>query len=133
MRFAIAFAILCLVPCLSAQDNVHVTTGNELMQKCRFFFADLTGNTPATMTNSERIDMGYCAGYLDGVTDVEQTWDWVEGKSSKAAHYCMPNEVTKGQMLLVIKKWMEDHPAKLHEQASYLIHDAFLNAFPCKH
>ena len=44
----------------------------------------------------------------------------------------MPNEVTKGQMLLVIKKYFEDHPAELHKQADLLIHNAFLKAFPCK-
>ena len=124
--------LLCVIPCASAQNNVQVTTGNDLMQKCKFFFADLTGNTPQTIKNKERIDMGYCAGYLDGATDVEQAWSWVEGTSSKATHFCLPNEATKGQMLLVIKKWMEDHPAELHKQASILIHEAFSNAFPCK-
>lgn len=102
------------------------------MRKCKFFFADLTGNVPATVTNAERIDLGYCAGYLDGVTDVEQAWSWVEGASSKATHFCLPSEATKGQMLMVIRKWMEDHPAELHESASLLIHEAFLKAFPCK-
>ena len=72
-----ACILVGVVPCAYAQENVQVTTGNELARKCKFFFADLTGNTPATMTNTERIDMGYCAGYLDGVTDVEQKWDWV--------------------------------------------------------
>jgi hypothetical protein len=84
------------------------------------------------MTNKERLDMGYCAGYLDGTTDVEQAWQWVEGKTSRAAHYCLPNESTKGQMLLIIKKWMDEHPEELHEQASFIIHEAFLKAFPCK-
>jgi hypothetical protein len=130
MKFA---RLLCL--CLLsntigvAQNNAHITTGNKLREKCKLFFA---GQAPPTMTDMERIDTGYCAGYLDGATEVEQEWSWVEGKSSKATHYCLPKEATKGQMFLVVKKWMDEHPEELHKSADIIIHKAFLKAFPCK-
>ena len=118
--------VLFYVPCAFGQDT---TTGNVLRDKCRDFFAGQDNPSPATM---DFVNTGYCAGYLDAVLSVEQAWRLVEGKSSKAAHFCLPNDVPKGQMFLVIKKWMDDHPEELHTQAAFIIHQAFLKAFPCK-
>lgn len=128
---ALLLALLLTVP-LSAVASTAQIDGNQLMAKCKFFFADVTGGAPDTLTNMERIDMGYCAGYVSGVTDLEAMWKGAEGKTTKATHYCMPTDATNGQMLLILKKWMENHPEKLHERADLIIHWALLEAFPCK-
>jgi hypothetical protein len=103
--------------------------GNDLLAKCHYWFVE---DKSQPTTNMEFIDMGTCAGYLSGVTDVESMWEAVEGKTSKASHYCIPDGVTNGQKLKILKKWLDDNPNKLHERADFIIHRALLQAFPCK-
>lgn len=45
---------------------------------------------------------------------------------------CMPDAVTAFQATLVVRKWLQDNPARLHESASVLIPEAFAAAWPCK-
>ena len=106
--------------------------GNEMLEKCKPFFNDISGTPNTTMTNTERINMGYCAGYLSGVTDVEAMWRVVEGATSRSTHYCMHEDVTNEQVLRILKKWLDKNPDKLHWRADDIIHAALLDAFPCK-
>jgi len=76
--------------------------------------------------------MGYCAGYVSGVMDVEAVWNATEKGVSKATHYCIPKEANNGQVLRILKKWLDDNPAKLHWRADTIIHHALVEAFPCK-
>ena len=80
------------------------------------------------------LNTGYCGGYIDGVTDVEAMWKAVDKKAGINAHdhYCMPEEVTNGQVLKILKKWLDNNPEKLHWRADSIIHAALLEAFPCK-
>ena len=45
---------------------------------------------------------------------------------------CIPNSVTLGQLEDVTKKFLSDHPEKLHYGASGLVASALYEAFPCK-
>lgn len=127
MKFVFALTILFLSPYAFA--STAQIDGNDLIQKCHYFF---TEDGSRATTDLEKLDEGFCAGYLSGVTDVEHMWKSVEGKSSKASHYCEPEEVTNGQILRILKKWLDDNPNKLHERADLIIHLALLEAFPCK-
>ena len=64
---------------------------------------------------------GVCGGYVTGVHDLQ-------GKPL----FCTPLDVTNGQLQLVVKKWLQEHPEKLHYTASGLVVEAFKEAFPCK-
>ena len=44
---------------------------------------------------------------------------------------CMPNGVTAGQLLRVWIKWANEHPEDLHFEASSLVLNAYIEAFPC--
>jgi len=55
-----------------------------------------------------------------------------ESHTRNAEHYCVPVEVSNGQAFKIVKKWLDDNPAKLHWRADTIIHVAFLQAFPCK-
>jgi len=82
---------------------------------------------------TEKLDSGYCAGYIAGVLDVEAVWDKVEGKSSKASHDCPPAEgIPNEQVLRILKSWLDKNPEKLHWRADFIIHTALNEAFPCK-
>ena len=102
--------------------------GNDLLKKCAPLWTD--GHTG--VETREQLDAAYCMGYVVGVTDVEAMWKAVEGKTAKGTHYCMPEEVNNGQILRILKKWLDDNPDKLHWRADLIIHRALLDAFPCK-
>lgn len=112
-----------------AHAHIGIATGNDLLEKCKALFVD---EMPDTMTDMDRIDTGYCAGYVDGVTSMEGMWKSVEGKTSHASHYCLPEEVPHGQVFKIIKRWLDINPDKLHWGAGTIIHSALLQAFPCR-
>jgi hypothetical protein len=45
---------------------------------------------------------------------------------------CIPEGVTGGQALLIIEKFMRDHPELLHHNAAVFSGFALTQAFPCK-
>lgn len=107
--------------------------GNDLLSKCRPFFDDFEGHPDTTTTPNQNFDSGYCVGYVAGVLDLEATWDSVEEKSSKIRHFCVPGDgIPGGQVLRILKKWLDKNPEKLHWRADSIIHAALLEAFPCK-
>jgi hypothetical protein len=46
--------------------------------------------------------------------------------------YCLPDEVTHGQMMRVLIKFIKDHPEKAHFKTGVLEVESFMDAFPCK-
>jgi hypothetical protein len=125
---------VCFVILLLASSNVvHASTaqmdGNELLDKCHPFFSHVAHPDDTTLLNE-----GYCAGYVMGVTDVEAMWKAIDTKAGTKAyeHYCMPEEVNNGQILKILKKWLDNNPEKLHWRADTILHVALLEAFPCK-
>ena len=70
--------------------------------------------------------MGYVQGLLDSYT-VFSTRD------PSLNIYCMPEQgVTSAQARILIVKWLQEHPKRLHEQARLLVFHALAEAFPCK-
>lgn len=119
------FGLLAIVCCMS-RFSVAGTfmTGNTFMDKCANVSAE-TGNS---------VDFGYCVGYVEGVSDMidmEQTRVNVDGSTNKA-YICTSPDVTAGQMLRVVQKFIKDHPETQHYAAPALINNAFVKAFPCK-
>jgi len=64
---------------------------------------------------------GMCIGYVVGVMSVvEYTND-----------FCRPMRSTHSQATLVVKKYLSEHPEKLHLDADGLVLEALTEAFPC--
>lgn len=64
---------------------------------------------------------GICVGYVVGVMSVMDYMNVL----------CLPDNSTHGQAALVVKKYLSDHPEKLHLNANKLVLDAIEEAFPC--
>jgi hypothetical protein len=64
------------------------------------------------------VDYGYCLGVLRGVG----FWLLPKGCS---------DDVGGGQRLLVVKKYLKDHPEDLNEPDALLVSVALSKAFPC--
>ena len=104
-------AVLMLLAITPARATV---TGNDLKQDC-----DAPDASPGAM---------YCLAYETGVLDA------IRGLDSVSAHpqLCTPAGVTGEQLLAMLRKYLADHPERLHYLASSLIEDMYAESFGCK-
>ncbi|WP_146216974.1 Rap1a/Tai family immunity protein [Falsiroseomonas bella] len=56
----------------------------------------------------------------------------VEGVAVFATGVCYPPEATLGQMIRVVARYIDDRPARLHENFLVLAQDAMRAAWPCR-
>lgn len=87
---------------------------------------------------------GNALGYLQGFIQAQKEWLIVdiaylmlEAKSNPKAlfrtkHYCVPQNVSTGQIVEIAKKYMHNHPERLHEEAGYVMFSALLEVWPCE-
>ena len=76
------------------------------------------------------IEAGICLGIVNGVRSTMQIY---ESELKPERRLCWPAEgVTVGQGVLIVNKYLKDHPEKLHEDETVLIIKAFRLAFQCK-
>ncbi len=92
-----------------------------------FTWADfLTGNELKLHCNDE--DVSRCTTYIMGISDAHDYFVHF----GALAIACAPREVTVGQMNAIAKRYMEEHPERLHLAASAIVLSALAEAFPCK-
>jgi hypothetical protein len=120
----IVILALCMSVSLATTQEHHQSvwnSGNDFLPLC--------GDMTDSPTVPPDFHWGECLGYIRGVDDgVEMAYD-IMGQSQP---YCIPSEVTSGQMSRVLIKFIKDHPEKAHSKTSVLEIEAFMNAFPCK-
>jgi hypothetical protein len=97
---------------LATAANANVT-GIELKQKC-----DAPDKSPSAM---------YCLAYMTGVLD---TIRGLDGSGNKKI-FCEPDTVTGQQLLAMLRKYLTDHPERLHFAASSLVADMYAETFHC--
>jgi hypothetical protein len=86
-----------------------------------------TGNTLKQKCGGAGITEGVCIGYIEGVADVLSSGTVLHGFKA-----CFPVDLITGQLLDVVKNWIERNPEKLHYSAPGLVASALSSAFPCK-
>ena len=65
---------------------------------------------------------GVCAGEVQGV--------WAT--ASAVGRVCSPPQATVGQAVLVVMRFINTRPARMHEPFSFLALEALTTAWPCK-
>jgi hypothetical protein len=85
-------------------------TGNALVEACAE--PDLT-----------------CLGYVTGVADAVTALEGF-GVLRKGA-YCMPGNVSQGQLAAIFSKYLQENPAERHYAAASTLLGALAIAFPC--
>jgi len=75
-------------------------------------------------------DVAECYAYIHGFWDALQLSKNFNPTLLKEV--CFPSEVTLGQQVRVVAKFLEDHPEKLHLHRAFLVGMAFADAFPCE-
>jgi hypothetical protein len=123
MKFTVIAMFLCLLPVASRAQ----TNGTSILHDC----TSLT--TPGVHTDLESMNSGYCLGMVRGVMETLMVWEVTDDRHvGDANHGCIPIEVTVSQAVAVIKKYLNDHPEKLHMGDSVLVRVALVEGFPCR-
>jgi hypothetical protein len=107
----------------------------------------------ATMANAAEKDadistysadywLPYCKDYVDGKLDYLPNFcaGMVFGlgillrQDPKSRFYCveLPEDITFGQAIKVVIRYMEEHPQDMHHPFKYLALVAIMDAWPCK-
>lgn len=102
------------------------------MRDCR---AVLTASgdlrTPHEVADS--FDAGQCIGWVTGVLWANRLYEvMLADAKPKAPLFCAPSNATNGQAVLVLMKYLRNHPERLSEHELALTFDAFGEAWPCK-
>jgi hypothetical protein len=118
-------AMLCCSFASGASADEY--TGNELKNICAFY------NTSEEMGG---VNGGWCLGFVVGVFS---TWLVTESMMQTLSNplpsdmqFCPPKGVTRGQTVLIVKKYLGEHPDQLHLDGASLVVRAMHEAFPCK-
>jgi hypothetical protein len=68
---------------------------------------------------SDAIDAGFYIGYVQGAAE------------ALADSLCLPGKLSASEAEDIVGKYLENHPKKLKEPASFLVRDALARAYPC--
>ena len=99
--------------CVGAANAQAFVSGNELLRQCE---------------EDQRVGVGaaFCTGYVAAVADRAN-----DGLSGDTTRVCLPPTVELGQLVRVVKKYLNDRPTFLHFQAWVLVQGAIQNTYPC--
>lgn len=89
---------------------LRVASANFVSMGCRAFIERST---------AEPYAQGMCAGKVMAVAGL-------------ATGICYPSEVTVGQMIRVVARYIDERPARLHENFLILAREALRQAWPCR-
>ena len=93
-------------------------TGNGLMGSCQIHVKSLE-NRSYNETAFEAYRDGYCIGLVSGV-------------SGASPRICADEEVTRGQQVRVVLKYLQEQPEELHLDDTLLVERALSKVFPCR-
>jgi hypothetical protein len=120
-----------LVMALLGPGTALSYTGNELLAQCR-----------SPEIAQARFCLGFVAGYASGyntgvmegiyLSNPRTTLGELTPKLHALRPYCMPEEVTAGQMRDIVVKWLEENPKERHKEVWILIPMAVTSAYPCR-
>lgn len=128
---ATALTFVFLMPQRTSAIGTAAIDGNEVLNRCKAYLRTIDSAQAASQTDF--VDGGFCVGYVTGVIDDHFTWQISEASpTDPTKHFCMPDGATTGQAVRVVVKWLEDHPARLHERAIDLVLSALRDNFPCR-
>ncbi len=100
--------------------------GNSLLPMCQ---AGVEFEDGKKISDSRMVDATHCLDYLRGFLDGFTMGQLAPGATEVL---CFPEGVNAGQMVRVVAKWFQDHPARLHEPAYGLVFTALRDAFSCQ-
>jgi hypothetical protein len=100
--------------------------GTALLQDCSAAVSEYTA-APGSPKN-ESIPAVRCTSFTWGAFTVLRS---VQVGKSATRLLCAPATVKEEQVVRIVKKWLEEHPARLHLPAELTVTVSLREAFPC--
>jgi Rap1a immunity proteins len=125
-----SFLIFCS---LASPVDAASTSAIDLFRKCKIALRVLDGEIQET--KAVAIDAAYCAGFIDGVVQIQIGLVGVPDKPAalQSIGVCLPPAgASTEQLTRVTVKFMEGRPEELHRGASFVAALALALAFPCQ-
>jgi opacity protein-like surface antigen len=94
-----------------------------------------TGRELTAMERAGQQGRFVLGAYAAGIADAEATlriFNAAVTPQAKRRFACVPVGASPEQMGLVVSKWLRDNPSRWHEQAYFLVREAFVEAWPCE-
>jgi hypothetical protein len=110
---------------------LSVLASSLLLEECQV----AARYTEATqMTNDQYADAAHCLGYLNGIMDAYADWDTVNTRrhANNPSPACLPSNINTQELAMVVVKFLNDHPDKLHDPYYDLVTIALSEAYPCE-
>jgi hypothetical protein len=120
MRMAlVAVALITLiVGAVNAQDN---KSANYILPGCRHVAPMASGYVGSADLNFKA---GICVGQVSAIA--------VAAPLLREDIWCIPDSVTRGQMVQVVIRWIEERPNRMQEPFVTLAMLALMDAWACK-
>ena len=112
-KIIVIIAVLLLFPCVA---TAQWEDGNKLYKSLS---AGASKEAILNATVNEQSDYWVAFGYVMAIWDVYKGVAWTA-----------PANVTRGQIIDVARKFLEENPEKRHESSIKLLLQAFIFAFP---
>jgi hypothetical protein len=110
--------LLAAAMVLSRPNTIYLESGEALVKMCK------NVTDAGTKVSADEIDAGTCIGFVMGVVDGATFATHSHPDDFPA---CIPTAATRKELILVVVKYGEDHPEKLHRAAGFFV----LSTYPC--
>ena len=120
MRPTLLLGVLLVTAAPTAVAGQDSFTGNTLLTRCEWF---VKAAGDASLARGEWFSAGVCAGMVRAAS--------FAAEASATFGPCVPDPSNLEEQVLMVVKYLNDHPEKLHEPDLVLIRQALVDAFPC--
>jgi Ssp1 endopeptidase immunity protein Rap1a len=123
MKRLLVAIFLCVTGEAKAEWN-----GRELMSLCQHF---------ESVERSASTNDGFCLGFINGVAEAWKETQLMDIKTNDSKmvppnlKFCLLKPYFPHELIYVVKKYLQDHPAELHLDATSLVISALHDTFPC--
>lgn len=124
MRALVAIGfLLCTTAALAYGD----LDGSHLLKACNGALGDWKA-----LDADGHVLVGYCAGIIHGVAGTHRGTRAASREEAAKAAFCLPDSMTIHEGARAVVQYLNEHPERLHDEATDLVTAAFGSAFPCK-
>lgn len=116
-----AFATGIALSGLLVSQAAMAVDGNELLLQCQALVRSIDNQAPDTYGS------GHCLGVVQGVSDMLALY---QDKLPKK--FCVPHDVTYGQGVRIVVKYLQENPKMLNNHDSVLVLAAYADEYGCK-
>ena len=125
MKYVLLLLLLSVCQLTSAEETAPAS-GLDLLNHCRVY-TELSPMPWGFKVLDTNPSVGICLSYMSGLLD--QTGA-VQQKT--AGSYCLPQDITAGQLIAVFVTYAEKYPQLLNQDQDSAVHDLLGKVFPCK-